>query len=301
MPSVGGGGSGGGFHGGGSFGGGGGYHGGGGGGYRGGPYYRGPRFYGYYGGGLVRSIVTIILMPIIFIIIGAVMCGLYVAVAKGPATVDYDETTFRNYAFDKYAKFYGTGEDDVLFVLLTSDTPEEDGYYQIGITGDNLKSRVSGMFGDDNTVFGSAFDNGLPQDYNDSLLNAFRDALDAAESSIGYMGGDIYYSAPTTANSPRIENNASYVRLNEEYLQTALDEFKTETGLTISVCITDVDDVFTRSKGGTFLLIIGIIFLLIGAGTTVYAVRAIKKRKEAKNNSAHMNVKDDGYSDRRDF
>ena len=303
MPSVGGGGHGGGFHGGGSFGGGGGFHGGGG-GYHGGPHYHGPHYHGfYYGGGIVRSVLSLILMPIIFTILGAIMLVVFFAGVNSPSanTINYDETEFQNFALDKYAEFYGTSEDGVLFVLLTSETPEDDGYYQISIVGNNVKSSVSAMFGDDRTVFGGAFDGALPASYHNSLLNAFRDALETTANSIS--AGNVYYYEPETIKTPEFVNEVSYINLDETYMNAALNEFVSDTGLTVSVYVADVESVFSRSNKMWFVLIVGIIFLAIGVGTTVFAVRAIKKRKEAKNNSAHMNVKTDngGNSDGNDF
>ena len=89
----------------------------------------------------------------------------------------------------------------------------------------------------------------------------------------------------------------------ETYMNAALNEFVSDTGLTVSVYVADVESVFSRSNKMWIVLILGIISLAIGVGTIVFAVRAIKKRKEAKNNSAHMNVKTDNgdNSDGNDF
>ena len=165
MPSVGGGGSGGGFHGGGGFSGGSF----GGGGYHGGGYYGG--FFGFRRRSILGSLVSAILSPIIFGVIGIICIVVFFTIVGKPGTktINYDEDTFQEYAFDKYYELYGNSEDDVLFVFLASKNPEEDGYYQISICGDNLRSSVTYLFGNDSTVFGGAMENGLPKNYKNSM------------------------------------------------------------------------------------------------------------------------------------
>lgn len=185
MPSVGGGGGGGGFHGGG---GGGGFHGGGGGGYHGGGYhgYHGSRFY-YFGGGygygryrrgssIAGAIISLILGIILLIV------GIYLG--KSPKTLKYSESDFQDLAINKYIDIYGENENCVLFVLMTSKDSENDGYWQISITGDNLAGGITEMFGGDTTTFGRAFDNALPKNYLNSLLPAYRGALETTANAI---------------------------------------------------------------------------------------------------------------------
>lgn len=281
MPSIGGGGSGGGFHGGGfsgggSFGGGGGYHGGG--------YYGG---YGYRRGGIFSSIISAILSPLIFGVIGIVCLVLFFAMVGKPGSkqIDYDESAFQSYAMNRYYELYGSSEDDILFVFLASENPETDGYYQISVCGDNLRANVTNMFGNDSTVFGGAIDRMLPENYTNSMLPAVRNALETTSNSIQYLGdpSKYYYTLPTgTRNASRLVNNTSYLNINQELAEQALSEFTGETDIVMSIYIDDMDNVFKRTNFTWIFLVAGIICLGISFVLIFLAVKAVKAFKARK-------------------
>ena len=276
MPSVGGGGGGGGFHGGGFSGGGGGYHGG---------HHHGGGFY-FFGGGLISRIVSIVFMPLIFMGVGIFIfvLGLSGLINPRSTSIDYNETTFVSLAMNKYAEYYGDDENEILFVLLTSSEPEKDGYYQISIVGDNIRSEISAMFGGDTTFYGREFDNAMPKAYTNSGLNAFRSALSKTGEAIEYMDLKSNFYIPFEDKySPRFENEAEYMNIDQTYLVPQLEEFKEKTGITFSIYVRDMDEVFSREGNGFFsLLIFGAIFFAAGAYIAYLGVKTITKRREDK-------------------
>ncbi len=275
MPSVGGGGGGGGFHGGGfSGGGGGGFHG----DHRGGGVY-------FFGGGIISSILSIVFMPLIFMGVGIFVFTMGITGIINPRStdIDYNETTFVDLAMNKYAEYYGADENEILFVLLTSPD-EKDGYYQISIVGNNIKPQITEMFGGDKTFFGKEFDNQMPTAYTNSGLNAFRLSLSKTADAIERLGYESNFYLPFEDKySPRYENEAEYMNIDQTYLMPQLQEFKDRTGITFSIYIRDMDEVFSREGSSAFpLIIFGLIFFAAGAYVAFLGIRAIIKRREDK-------------------
>ena len=168
MPGPGGGGHGGGF--GGGFGGGGGFRGGFGGGYR--PPRRGFFFMPLWGGGCLGALFTPIICMVLAIVmmIGVIGGGLTTLFRGG--NVVYSETKMQDYANRQYATIYdpssATYEDNVVVVFLTNE--DNQTYYSIGWVGDNLKSQVSNLFGNENTALGYAMQSSVTtSDYRYSL------------------------------------------------------------------------------------------------------------------------------------
>lgn len=292
MPSVGGGGGGGGFHGGG---GGGGFHGGGGGGYHGGHYggYRGGNRFYYFGGGygygryrrgssIAGAIISLILGIILLIV------GIYLG--KSPKTLKYSESDFQELAINKYIDIYGENENCVLFVLMTSKDPENDGYWQISITGDNLAGGITEMFGGDTTTFGRAFDNALPKNYLNSLLPAYRSALETTANAIttNYTLTKRFYNGQVpTPVAPQYINNTEYINTNETLVKEALQTFTDETGITISIYVIDQDATFKRKANviSWVLIIIGVVLIIVGIVGIVTAIRK-KNGSDGRSDSA---------------
>ena len=273
MPSVGGGSSGGGFHGGGSSGGGfnsnhNGNH--------------GIFIYGHHYANDHAPMSQLIFTPIIILIISAVFFGIFGY--QNSKTFRYEEDVFRNYALDQYYDIYGTNsEDEIVFVFLSTQNPTVDGYYQISMVGDNIKYNVSDMFGDNTTVFGKALDSGLPKDYNYSLLNAFRKALDVTATKIEELNS-IFYTEPKTVDTPKIVNNVDYNNLDTASLKTALEEFASRTKISLSIVITDASLVFKKG-GNVMMLIIGIVLVIMAIFSCYPIIRRIKKNNQSNSDS----------------
>ena len=175
MPGPGGGSRGGGFSGGGSRGGGfGGGFSGGGGGFRGGGFsprpprphfyggwYHRPYRYGYHGGGCLGGLASIILVPILvlcvsMIVIVSMMGSVISTVAKG-GVVTYSEAEFQAYAQQQYDTFYGDVpaseyEEKLLLIFLTTEEMEE--YYCIAWVGNEIRTEINYLFGNEQTAFG---------------------------------------------------------------------------------------------------------------------------------------------------
>ena len=132
---------------------------------------------GTEGGSSIAGAIISLILGIILLIVG-------IYLGKSPKTLKYSESDFQDLAINKYIDIYGENENCVLFVLMTSKDSENDGYWQISITGDNLAGGITEMFGGDTTTFGRAFDNALPKNYLNSLLPAYRGALETTANAI---------------------------------------------------------------------------------------------------------------------
>ena len=177
MPGPGGGSRGGGF-GGGSRGGGfgGGPRGGGFGGGFGGPHRHHHHHGGWYhrhyygGGGCLGGLIGALLYPIIMLIFAGVFLFSFIGTSfsnvSNGGQVIYDEAVMQEYADIQYASAFGNSsayEDNLLLVFLTNE--EADGYYTIAWIGDNVKTEISNLFGDETTAYGVAVRGNINGEY----------------------------------------------------------------------------------------------------------------------------------------
>lgn len=231
-------------------------------------------------GGIFSNLIGAILSPFIFGIIGIILIVVFFASVgqAGSKQIKYDESKFQSYAMGKYEELYGKNEDDILVVFLASENPENDGYYQICIVGDNVKTTINYMFGNDETIFGGALDESLSDNYNNQLLPAFRTAVGETAKAIQALGyqSNFFTDPQGTRARSRFINKTEYVNVNGELMEVALNEFSDKTDIAISIYVADMDDVFDRSNYTWVLLVAGIICLLISFFLIFIAVKAVK-------------------------
>ena len=308
MPGPGGGSRGGGFGGGSRGGGFGGGRGGGfgGGGFRGGhhghyhhhhygyrPFWGFGRPYYYGGGGCLGGLFGLLMLPIILILFAAltifsVFGSAFGALASG-GQVMYNNKEFESYAMKQYyAEFGDTGdafEDNLLITFLTDE--ERGGYYTIAIIGDNVKMEISDMFGNEYTEFGRAMLNSIdPDDYTYSLSSglarAVRQMANAVESK--GLGLSFYqkYSHDACPESHVVNNGT--LSINENTVNTALEEFTEKTGISVVVVIDSMEEVFGKgfTSGDIFSIIMAAILIVIAV---VITVKIFKSRKKQTNSS----------------
>lgn len=271
MPGPGGGGHGGGFSGGGGFRGG---------GFGGGGYHRPPRrgfyFMPFWGGGCLGALFAPILCFVLAIVllVGVVSGGLATLFRGGD--VVYSENKMQDYANRQYATVYdpssATYEDNVLVLFLTN----EDGqtYYCIGWVGDNLKSQVTDLFGNENTALGNAVLSSVNQSsYRYSLGSNLAQVTERMQTSVENLGLETPYrskKADTHVAGKVYNRSGSDIQFNTETVDAALKNFTDSTDITMSIVVADSKDVFGKSLNTAAILALLLCIVLV-----VYAVVAI--------------------------
>ena len=274
MPGPGGGGRGGGF-GGGSFGGGGF----GGGGYRGGGYYYRPfGFWGFGGGLLSIFFMPFILIALAAIILFSVVFGAFGSIAEGGVT-DYQERQFQDYADAEYYKAFGEStayEDNILLVFLTNE--EADDYYCIAWVGDHIKPQINELFGNEESPLGSAM-------YQSINTSGYWYSLDsnlalAVSKMADYVTAEGVSSFSCDEKHVQVESkliNYGNFNISEQTVNAALSDFTAQTGITMSIVVNDMNEVFGVDYSS---MIWGTILVLALAGLAVFfIVKGVKKRK----------------------
>ena len=280
MPGPGGGGHGGGF--GGGFGGGGGFRGGFGGGYR--PPRRGFFFMPFWGGGCLGALFTPIICMVLAIVmmIGVIGGGLTTLFRGG--NVVYNENKMQDYASRQYATIYdpssATYEDNVLVVFLTNEDGQS--YYSIGWVGDNLKSQVSDLFGNEYTALGSAMQSSInTSSYRYSLGSNLAQVTEKMETSVRNQNLDTVYRAQKAEShaAGKVYNRSnSDIQFNAETVDAALKNFTDSTDISMSIVVADAKDVFGKSLNSAAILALLLCIVLI-VYAVVAIVRYVKRRK----------------------
>ena len=280
MPGPGGGGHGGGF--GGGFGGGGGFRGGFGGGYR--PPRRGFFFMPFWGGGCLGALFTPIICMVLAIVmmIGVIGGGLTTLFRGG--NVVYSENKMQDYASRQYATIYdpssATYEDNVLVVFLTNEDGQS--YYSIGWVGDNLKSQVSDLFGNEYTALGSAMQASInTSSYRYSLGSNLAQVTEKMETSVRNQNLDTVYRAQKAERheAGKVYNRSnSDIQFNAETVDAALKNFTDSTDISMSIVVADAKDVFGKSLNSAAILALLLCIVLI-VYAVVAIVRYVKRRR----------------------
>lgn len=280
MPGPGGGGHGGGF--GGGFGGGGGFRGGFGGGYR--PPRRGFFFMPFWGGGCLGTLFASALCVFFafFLILGLIGGGLTTLFRGG--NVVYSENKMQDYANRQYATIYdpssATYEDNVVVVFLTNE--DNQTYYSIGWVGDNLKSQVSDLFGDEYTALGSAMQSSVTtSDYRYSLGSNLAQVTEMMETSVKNQNLETVYRTQKAEKheAGKVYNRSnSDLQINTEIIDAALKNFTDSTDISMSIVVADAKDVFGKSLNTSAILALLLCIILI-VYAVVAIVRYVKRRK----------------------
>ena len=233
--------------------------------------------------------------PIIAIILVIVFAIAFVgssfsAVFNG-GTIRYDEATFQRYADSRYAEEFGQSsayEDNLLIVFLVDE--ESENYYTIAWIGDNVRSEVSDMFGNEYTALGRAFSASIPEMFENSLSKDLRSVVQKMKTEVLRVP-DRFEDTPTAvAIAPRFVNHSSF-RITDATVQGALDDFYLETGISMSLVVAEMSDVFEKGlDGDTYIM------LVVGIGLLALAVflivRTIKNKKNGGNDGDGGNSQD---------
>ncbi|MGM9637952.1 MAG: hypothetical protein ACI3YK_08240 [Eubacteriales bacterium] len=302
MPGPGGGSRGGGFGGGsrgGGFGGGsrgGGFGGGPRGGFGSGPHMFGRPFYGRRGGclggfsGCLGSFIGMLMLPILLIIVVVVMLfsflgSAFTNVSKG-GEIRYDETAFQDYANSQYAAEFGSSsayEDNLLIVFLTNE--EADGYYTIAWVGDNIKSDINNMFGDEYTTFGRAVLNSVNSEYYAySLSSNLASVMETMTNAVSQLNLESSFRSEANHSNMTVSHltNHTDLSISEETVCNALKNFTEQTGIPTVIVVDTMENVFGKTVStADIITVIVMVALLILAIYLI--VRAFRKRNSSNN------------------
>ena len=243
----------------------------------------------YYGGGCLSGAIGIILAPIliIFAVIILLMGSLgelgssFASIANG-GTVVYNEAQFQDYANRQYATEFGSSsatEDNMLIVFLTNE--ENDGYYYIAWVGDNIRSEINNMFGNEGTPFGYAVHDSINAEYYayslDSNLAAVMETMTAKVKNLNLESSFRKEYSHANMTESHLTNRSS-LTLNADTVNSALEEFTEETGIPVVIVVDNMEAVFGKTVPiydvFTIIVVIALIALAI-----YLIVRAVKNRK----------------------
>lgn len=262
---------------------GGGGHGGGfGGGYR--PPRRGFFFMPFWGGGCLGTLFASALCVFLaFFLIIAVIGGGLTTLFRG-GNVVYSENKMQDYASRQYATIYdpssATYDDNVLVVFLTNEDGQS--YYSIGWVGDNLKSQVSDLFGNEYTALGSAMQSSInTSSYRYSLGSNLAQVTEKMETSVRNQNLDTVYRAQKAERheAGKVYNRSnSDIQFNAETVDAALKNFTDSTDISMSIVVADAKDVFGKSLNSAAILALLLCIVLI-VYAVVAIVRYVKRRR----------------------
>lgn len=238
-----------------------------------------------HGGGcssiLVIPILIIFLLLFLFAAVtgNVTVEGQEAAITSGSKSYTYSEEDFQEFADREYRKAFGSTdnyEGNILLTVLTND--EADDYFALAWVGDDIDPEVREMFGG-YTELGDAMNryvNGTYYAYSlDSDLAAVVQEMTKAVSSLSdgtlLSDGDAYLV------------NYTKLDLTQQTVDTALEEFREETGIPMVIVVESVEEVFPvkLAFGSIFSSGIGPVILV----ALVICGAVIVKKKKAANDA----------------
>ncbi len=244
------------------------------------------------------------MLPIILIlcavmVILSVFGSAFGVIAEG-GRVMYDNKEFESYAMEQYyAEFGDSGdafEDNLLVVFLTDE--ERGGYYTIAIIGDNVKTTISDMFGNEYTEFGRAMLTSIDDDdYTNSLSKGLASTMEKMTIAVKSKGLESsFYDQYSHDKCPKSHViNRGDLSVNEKTVNRALEEFTNETGIPAIIVVDSMEEVFGKGLNASdiFSIIIAVALIAIAV---VFIVKAVKKSKQQKGQSNNSNNKHDPFA-----
>ncbi len=216
---------------------------------------------------------------------------------------NYDENAFQDYANDSYAQVfgsYGAYEDNIL-IVFAADAEECVGYAYIGWVGDHVASDISNLFGNEYTKLGGAMSSNInSQSYKYSLdknLASVVSVLKAEVERLGYSSSSSLTCGEADNGAPSRLYNRTSLEMSNEEVNAALESFTAETGISISIVVDDIEDVFGKSIPGTaiFTVIISVGLIALAIWLVVRAIKSKKASGDARGSSSSSDSRSDSY------
>ena len=226
-------------------------------------------------------------MPFLFIVFAAIILftavfGAFGSIAQGGIT-EYQEKDFQDYANAEYAKAFSSStayEDNILLVFLTNE--DADGYYCIAWVGDHIDNDVNYLFGAEGSGLGVAMERSInTAGYWYSLDSNLAMAVDMMADFV--EGEGLSSSFSCNENHNQVESkliNYGEFEISESIVNSALADFTERTGITMSIVVNDVSEVFETNYSQ---MIWGIVLVVLFIGLAVlFIVKGIRNRRGAR-------------------
>lgn len=242
---------------------------------------------------MMPIIVLLIAGSLILSVVGSV--GSSISNVSSGGQIRYNEQTMQNYADKQYAVEFGKAEeyeDNILLVFLVDEG--YDGYYTIAWVGDNIKSDINDMFGNEYTEYGREMKENIPSYFENSLGRNLASVVDGMTDNIVNLGLKSSFIKNTTSPGnykSHLTNNSS-LAINNETVNRALEEFTEETNIPIVIVVDDIDNVFEKTINGGDIFTI-LIAVIISGFAIYFIVRAIKDKNDNKNKTSNNDPDDD--------
>lgn len=245
-----------------------------------------------------------LMMPFIMLLVAGTFLFMTIgssfgALASGGRVV-YDEAAFQDYANREYAAAFGGSsayEDNLLLVFLTNE--DADGYYSIAWIGDNVKTEISNMFGDETTPYGVAVLGSVSNEYYayslDTNLASVMEIMTAHVTRLGLDGSFKKQSDHSAMTEPQLKNYTA-LALNEATVEDALAEFTSATHIPVVIVVEDMEVVFGKSltSGDLSGIVLSIGFIALAIFLIVKAVK--EKQRFGKNGNQGTDNQGNGYN-----
>lgn len=251
------------------------------------PFFGGGWFHRPYygGGGCLGGLLGMLIAPIVILVFVVIFLFVFIgstvtSVASG-GSVEYDEAKFQSYASQQYAKEFSSSseyENNLLITFLTNE--EADGYYCIAFIGDNVKSEISNMFGNEHTEFGRAMNSSINSEYYAySLGSNLASAMDTMTEKVSALGLESSFSTDkedTNKVESHLTNHTS-LSVSSETVGNALKRFTEATDIPAVIVIETMENVFGKTLP-TFDIFVLIILIVIAAVAISMIVKAVRNR-----------------------
>lgn len=192
-------------------------------------------------------IAPIFVLLFIFIWISAMVpsCSLF-EVETTAGTPEYSADAIGDYADEQYAAAFGMTDDyeDHMLLVFLADEECYD-YYYIAWVGDHIERDVAELFGDNQTALGRALAASVnAQSYEYSLDSDLASVFKYMAEQVTSLGheSNLTCTAPDAGVSSHLVNHTA-LPLTEETVNTALEAFTAQTGITVVVAVEDMTDV----------------------------------------------------------
>lgn len=198
--------------------------------------------YGGPGSGCGFSILLIIVIA--FLVIAFVSSSISSLFNGG--SIEYSEEKLQSYADSQYAEIFGENsdsyEDNVLLVFLVND--ECNDFYTIAWVGDNVRSEINSLFGNESSAYGNAVFENIDADYYTySLSQSLTSVIEQMGNEIGSLGLESSFRSETSGKkSDSCLVNKSKLSLNETTIENALDSFTEKTGIPVAIVVDSISN-----------------------------------------------------------
>lgn len=230
----------------------------------------GRRYYG--GGGCLGSFMGLIITLVVIALLVVVFAFSSIRNIASGGQVMYDESKMQDYASEQYAKAFGSSEDALCVVFLTGDDAE--GYYTIAWIGDNIKTEINNMFGNEYTEFGKAVNQYVSAYHAYSLDKSLASVMDSMTEQIKSLNLESSFDRTMETGYEKTSHLVNYSELSmtESTVNYSLENFTEQTGIPAVIVVEDMQEVFGKTLA-TSDIIVALILIVVAVVIIVKYVK----------------------------